>query len=104
MSASHLLMLMMLNIGMTSCQQQTEQDCEDEKGKKRTIKSEKIIYYVNGNKRRASFGSDEMNEYDQQGNLLVHAIVLYDKDTKTDAAVPSSKFHYKNGKMSKQEN
>jgi len=104
MRTSYLLMLMMLNIGMASCQQNSDPDCIGKKGEKRIIKSEKIIYYLNGEERRASFGSDEMNEYDQQGNLLVHSIVLYDKDTKTDEAVPSSKYHYKNGKMSKQEN
>ncbi|MNK17601.1 hypothetical protein D3C87_357930 [compost metagenome] len=95
---------MILNIGVASCQQNSEPDCTGKQGKeKRAIKSEKIIYYINGDERRGSFGSDEMNEYDKQGNLLVHSMVLHDEDTKQDTIVPSSKFHYKNGLLFKQE-
>ncbi|WP_097129657.1 hypothetical protein [Pedobacter xixiisoli] len=104
MRVSYILMLMMLNIGMASCQQNSEPDCTGKKGEKRAIKSEKIIYYVNGNERRGSFGSDEMNQYDEQGNILTHSMVLYDEDTKKDTIVPASIFHYKDGLLAKQEN
>lgn len=99
----YVLMLMILNIGMASCQQNSEPDCGNKGKEKRTIKSEKIIYYVNGDERRSSFGADVMNEYDKQGNLLVHSIVLCDEDTQIDTIIPASKFHYQNGLLIKQE-
>lgn len=94
---------MMVNMGMASCQQNSEPDCTVKKGEKRLMKSEKIIYYINGDERRSSFGSDEMNEYDKQGNILMHSLVLYDKDTKKDTIIPASIFHYNNGLLTKQE-
>lgn len=103
MRASYFLILMMLNTGMASCQQGNEPDCAGKKAEKRAIKSEKIIYYVNGNDRRNSFGSDEVNEYDKNGHILMHSLVLYNDDTKKDTIIPTNIFHYKDEMLVKQE-
>lgn len=103
MKTGYLLILVMLNTGMASCQQSSEPDCFGKQGEKRAMKSEKIIYYINGDERENSFGSDEMYEYDKQGNLTKRSIVLYDEDTKKDTISTASIFHYKDGLITKQE-
>lgn len=94
---------MMLNMGMASCQQNSEPDCTGKKGEKRAMKSEKVVYYTNGGERRNSFGSDEMYEYDKQGNLLKRSVVAYDEEAKKDIVSVASKFHYEDGLRTKQE-